>query len=358
MVTRQVLRSDLAIPPGEYLVEVLEDLEMSQADLARRMGRPSQAINEIVHGKKAITPETAIQLEKVTGVPAHVWTGLEEEYRLILAQEEEEEFLKREAELVDVELYRSMAKLGWVSAARRPVDKARVLCNYFGVASLAYLGDAKLSGYAFRIADREGASSLALAAWLRRAELSARSIETEPYDATGFMRALTDLRAYTLLPPGDWQRALRERLATVGVALVVQPHLPKTFANGATFWTSPDKAVVVLSLRGAWADIFWFTLFHELGHVKLHGKRDPHVSIDRADDPVEVEANRFARDTLIPSSEFEEFLLGGDYSERTVEIFSERVGIASGVVVGRLQHEKLVPHNRLNHLREKLEFVT
>ena len=253
---------------------------MSQADLARRMGRPSQAINEIAHGKKAITPETAIQLEKVTGVPAHVWTGLEEEYRLILAQEEEEELLKREAELVDVELFRSMARLGWVAAARRPEDKARELCNYFGVASLAFLKDAKLSGHAFRIANREEASSLALAAWLRKAELSARTIRTEPYDATGFMGALTDLRSYSLLPPGGWQSALSERLASVGVALVVQPHLPKTFANGATFWTSPDKVVVVLSLRGAWADILWFTLFHELGHVRLHGKRDPHVPID------------------------------------------------------------------------------
>ena len=330
---------------------------MSQADLARRMGRPSQAINEIAHGKKAITPETAIQLEKVTGVPAHVWTGLEEEYRLILAQEEEEELLKREAELVDVNLFRSMAKLGWVSTARLPVDKARELCNYFGVASLAFLRDAKHSGYAFRVANREGASSLALAAWLRKAELSARSIETEPYDASGFMRALTDLRSFTLLPPSDWQSALRERLASVGVALVVQPHLPKTFANGATFWTSPEKAVVVLSLRGSWADIFWFTLFHELGHVRLHGKREPHVAIDRADDPVELEANRFARDTLIPSSEFQEFLLGGDYSEKAVDAFSKHVGIAPGVVVGRLQHERLVPHNRLNHLRERFELV-
>lgn len=357
MATRQILRSDLAIPPGEYLAEVLEDLGMSQADLARRMGRPSQAINEIAHGKKAITPETAIQLEKVTGVPAHVWTGLEEEYRLILAQEEEEELLKSEAKLVDADLFRSMAKLGWIPAARQSVDKVRELCNFFGVASLSFVKDAKLSGHAFRVANRDGASSLALAAWLRKAELSARSIESDPYDVAGFTRALADLRSYTRLSPAEWQRDLQERLASVGVALIVQPHLPKTFANGATFWLSPDKAVVVLSLRGAWADIFWFTLFHELGHVKLHGKRDPHVSIDRADDPIELEANQFARDTLIPRPDYEEFLLAGDFSERAIEAFGQHVGVAAGVVVGRLQHERLVPHNRLNHLRDRFEFV-
>jgi HTH-type transcriptional regulator / antitoxin HigA len=87
MMTKQNPTSDLAIAPGEYLVEVLENLHMTQADLARRMGRPIQAINEIIKGSKAITPDTALQLEKVTDVPAHLWMNLEEEYRLTLARQ-------------------------------------------------------------------------------------------------------------------------------------------------------------------------------------------------------------------------------------------------------------------------------
>ena len=83
----QSIMSDLAIPPGEYLEEVLEELGLNQAEVARRMGRPPQAVNEIIKGEKAITPETSIQLEKVLGVPAYIWVGLEAEYRLIRASQ-------------------------------------------------------------------------------------------------------------------------------------------------------------------------------------------------------------------------------------------------------------------------------
>src|SRR5680860_716915 len=146
MVTKRGLHSDLAIPPGEYLVEVIEELGITQAEVARRMGRPIQAINEIALGKKAITSETALQLEKVTGVPAHIWTGLENEYRLVLARNEDEERLRVDATQVDPETFRAMSKLGWVPASRRANEKARELCRFFGVASLAYVKDAKLAG--------------------------------------------------------------------------------------------------------------------------------------------------------------------------------------------------------------------
>ena len=77
---------DVAIPPGETLAETLETLKMSQAELARRAKRPVQAINEIVRGKKEITAETALALEAVLGVPAHVWMRLESDYRLTAAR--------------------------------------------------------------------------------------------------------------------------------------------------------------------------------------------------------------------------------------------------------------------------------
>ena len=80
------LHSDMPIPPGEFLREHLEETGMSQAELARRLGRPRQAVNEIIRGKKAITAETALQLERVLSTPAHIWLGLEQEYRLVLAR--------------------------------------------------------------------------------------------------------------------------------------------------------------------------------------------------------------------------------------------------------------------------------
>jgi HTH-type transcriptional regulator/antitoxin HigA len=73
----QDIYSDLAIPPGEYLEEVIAELGMSKDELSKRLNRPAPKLSAIFKGQKAITPDTALQLEKVVGVPAHIWNGLE-----------------------------------------------------------------------------------------------------------------------------------------------------------------------------------------------------------------------------------------------------------------------------------------
>ena len=82
--------SDLPIPPGEVLAEELEERGMTQKELATRMRRPAQAINEIVRGKKAVTPQTALGLERALGIDASFWMNLETTYRLTLARNKEE----------------------------------------------------------------------------------------------------------------------------------------------------------------------------------------------------------------------------------------------------------------------------
>lgn len=78
-MTNKIIHSDLAIAPGEFLEEVIDDLGMTKDEFAVRMNRPAAKLSQIFSGNKAITPDTALQIEKVTGVPAHIWTGLESE---------------------------------------------------------------------------------------------------------------------------------------------------------------------------------------------------------------------------------------------------------------------------------------
>ena len=86
MATRTDAYPDVAIPPGEYLAEEIEAREISQKELARRMGRPVNPINEIINGKKAITADTALQLEAVMPeIPARFWLNLETDYQLTKA---------------------------------------------------------------------------------------------------------------------------------------------------------------------------------------------------------------------------------------------------------------------------------
>ena len=86
MTTNQSIQTDAVIPPGEHLDETLEALGMTQKALAEAMGRPPQMVSELIRGKKELTAETALDLERVLGIPAYLWVALEGSYRLALAR--------------------------------------------------------------------------------------------------------------------------------------------------------------------------------------------------------------------------------------------------------------------------------
>lgn len=357
MATETQVHSDLALPPGEYLTEVLDDCGLSQAELARRMGRPAQMVTEIVKGEKAITPETALQLEQVVRVPAHIWTGLEAEYQLVRARQEEEATVKEEAQLAERFPYASLAKLGVVIKTPKRVQKVRELRKFFGVASLHNLEDVHAFAPAFRQATGATASPEAVAAWLRVGALRAREITTEPYDARGLRAALPELRVLTREQPAVFQLRVKEVLASHGVAFVLLPHLPKTYVHGATFWITSTKAVLMMTIRGKWADIFWFSLFHELGHIMLHGKRDTFIEdSDPNADRVEEEADRFARDTLIPPREYQCFIEQERFDTASIQWFGDHIQIAPGIVTGRLQYDGHLAFNQ-HVCRERYHWV-
>jgi HTH-type transcriptional regulator/antitoxin HigA len=339
--------SDLPIPPGEYLAEVISELGMNQAELAQRMGRPVQAISEIMSGGKAIVPETALQLERVTNVPAHIWTGLESQYRLLLARHQDEKHIEGQVALVADFPYKELAKLGWVGETRKVIERVRELCRFFGVDSLEQVRAVDDYAPAFR-AGAGRASGNALAAWLRMATLQAMQIETAPLDRRQLQTSIPELRKLTLAEPGIFQPALKKLLASLGIALVIQPHLPKTYVHGATYWLTPEKAVIVMTIRGKWADVFWFSFFHELAHVLKHGKRetfleDGKLKQERA--ALEAEANAFAAEALIPSSNLAEFLATANLSAGAIREFAEHIEVAPGIVTGRLRHEGMLAPN-------------
>ena len=160
----------------------------------------------------------------------------------------------------------------------------------------------------------------------------------------------------TLQSPEDFQKNLHHLLSDCGVALVLCPHLPGTYAHGATFWLGRDKAVVMMTLRYRWADVFWFSLFHELGHILLHG-RQAVILEDDDGEPVlkglEEEANRFAADTLIQPGVYKAFLKAGRFFAEDIERFAKQVSIPPGIVVGRLQKESHIKSSWQNGLRRR-----
>jgi len=364
MATNRELHSDLPIPPGEYLEEVLEELGMSKAELARRMGRPATKISAIFKGEKAITPETAMQLEKVVGVPANIWLGMESEYRLALARQAEEAQIAEEVKLLTPFCYSDLAKHGVVQKLSSRREKVLELQRFFGVASLLNVSPKGVLRYqpAFRVGKAGAAATKphAVASWLRMGEVLASRIDCDPFDPTKLAEALNEIRAMTLQHPQEFQQTLHGRLAQCGVALVIVPHFSGTKAHGATFWLSEEKAVLMLTIRFKWADIFWFSLFHELGHILLHGRKAVIIEDGSFSDEQgarEAEADVFARDTLISPADYRRFVKAADFYPKAIAAYAREIGIDAGILVGRLHHDGLLPHQWGNRLRTKYQWI-
>jgi HTH-type transcriptional regulator/antitoxin HigA len=357
-------QSDLAIHPGEYLDEILEDIGMSQAELSNRIGRPKQAINEIIKGKKSITSTTALELEDVLGVPSHIWLGLESEYQIVLARAEELKQMEEETKLLPNFPYADLVKLGFVKATRKAVEKVDELKSFFGVARLGQIAHVRDYEPAFRVANHKEVSHEAIATWMQAGRIKAKAIDTAQFDKKRLKELLPEIKnMMNLKEISESIDALRSMLASCGVAFVVLPHFKKTKVHGATFTIdSENKAVILMTIRGSYSDIFWFSLFHELGHVVLHNKREVFLE-DGYNNPKlekqEEEANQFAKDFLIPPNKFKKFIENGDLSKSAVNSFAKELGIKPSIVVGRLIHEKIIDYKNyeLNSLRDKYKWA-
>ncbi|MFV2073095.1 MAG: HigA family addiction module antitoxin, partial [Thermoanaerobaculales bacterium] len=269
---------DFVSLPGDTLQEVLDERGISQANLAERTGRPKKTINEIVQGKAAITPETALQLERVLGIPAAFWNNLERNYRENLARIEERERLLSHVGWLGRVPYRAMINKGWITKCPDKVEQLREVLNFFGVASPnrwdEVIGE---PAAAFRVSAAFEIDKGALTAWLRKGEIEAQRVQCRPFDKDAFRQVLNEARSITKRPLNEVFPVLQASCASAGVAVVVVQELPKTRANGATQWLSKDKALIQLSIRYKREDVLWFTFFHEAGHILLHGKRQVFV---------------------------------------------------------------------------------
>ncbi len=146
-------------------------------------------------------------------------------------------------------------------------------------------------------------------------------------------------------------------LGRCGVRYVAMPHFPKTYTQGATFWMRPNGPVVLMGYRGRWADMFWFSLFHEIGHILLHGKKtfiDDQEGRGAESSRYETEADWFAAEALVPKRQLGSFVRRADFGQSAIESFARQVGVSQGIIVGRLQREGLIGRNSaLNRLRER-----
>lgn len=345
-------RSFIATPPGATIKEQLHDRGMSQKEFAARMDMSEKHISKLINGSVHLTPETAVRLEMVLGVPAKFWNNLEAIYREKIIKAEAENAMDADVEIAKQFPYSEMAKFGWVPETRDAREKVVYLRKYFEVVELSLLGNEQITRIACRRLAITEKSDLALMAWAQEAKIKARNVQTAAINIKGLIAAMPEMRKMTLLKPKEFCPKIKKCLADCGIALVFLPHLKGSFLQGASFQDS-NKIVVGLTARGKDADKFWFSLFHEFAHIALG-----HVGqLNGTSDADEKAADQWSSDTLITSGDFERFRREKDYSERSVLRFAKAQGIAPGIVVGRMQLEGMIKYSMLNNLKEKYEIA-
>lgn len=351
---------DYATPPGETLEEILQERDMTQTDFAQRVGLSLKVINEIVHGKAPITHDTAHRFERVLGVPASFWNKREMRYREILARIKEEVFLSKCVEWVEKFNIKKMIEYDYIEPETDKKKLVKSLLSFFSIASpdewdviLANVDIARRSA-------KTKCDEYALSAWLRRGQILASKVECNPYSKEVLKSLVPKMRELTLSRVEHFKNELQRLGAEAGVAIVFVPELPKMGTYGATYWLSSTKPVVQLSLFRKMNDILWFTFFHEIAHIlKEHTKSKTIIEYkDKDKNQIEIQADNFAADILIPKKDYRAFIETGDFSEHAITNFASKLNIASGVIVGRLQYDGHVPwRSKLNSLKERFEWV-
>ena len=340
--------------PGEHLAEYIELNGWSQAEFARLAGVTPKLVSTILNKSNPVTPETAIKLERVLGVKAYVWTNLQANWDLHLAQTQEAEKAK--------------AARNWLS--QFPLSEIRGRCGLPEGASLSDLLNttltmlgigspealhSKLDSLAVhhRRALNQEVSELHVLTWLMLGERQAQGVELPPFDETRFKAALDRIRTLTVMKPEDFEPVMKEECRLAGVALVFEKPIKKTCLYGSARWMSSERAIIQMSLRMKSNDHFWWTFFHEAGHLLLHKGKNFADDQNARGDGLEDEADRFAERMLVNPAEFSRFVASKPRSKAEVVEFAGKVGIHPGIVVGMLQHRRVISYNYMNDLKAR-----
>lgn len=346
--------------PGITLSEKLKEMGMSVKEFAVRTSKPEKTIFAVIGGKSSVTSDMAVAFESVTKIPAHFWLNIQRGYDEYIARLKREEQLSSAYEWARSFPLTKMMEFGWIPIVRTVEEKVKILLSFFQVSTEKAWEDYYLNQQlkvAFRISLNNTKEPHAISAWLRQGEIQAAEMCVNEFSEKALREAIPVMKELCARQPADFAHALQEECAKVGVKLVYTPYLPKAPINGSTRWIN-DVPCIQMTGRHKRNDVFWFTFFHELGHILLHGKKDIFLEdIEYADKQKEKEeeADVFSSRILLSQAEENEITRNGNFSDAAIRKYAEKFNVHPGIIVGRLQHKKYISFTTLSNLIEKIE---
>lgn len=355
---------EIAFHPGETLKEILDERGMTNKELALRSNKPEKTISKVVNGTSALTPDMAIAFETVLGLPTQFWMNLQRDYEETKARQTHLKNCQESKEWARQFPYSKMAELKWVPKTSKAEEKAHHLLHFFEVTTETAWEKSYVDG-GLRVAARldlaHNAKKHAITAWLRKGELLARDVALPKFSKAHLKKIIPELRSIMIQGRSGFFNELQAICAKAGVYVILVPSLPSATIQGCSRWIN-DMPVIQMSERYKKYDRFWFTFFHEIAHIMLHGStyvslEMNHYEVDA--EPKEKEANDWAGEQLFSNEDLER-LKQMDYSNpRVIKEYAKEIKTHPSIIVGRLQREKLISYQNhlLNALHVHLELV-
>jgi HTH-type transcriptional regulator / antitoxin HigA len=349
---------DYVIHPGEILEETLQARGIGKSELALRSGLTTKTISQIVNGKAPITPETAVRLERILDVKATIWLKLDADNRLFIQKQQEKKLLEKKFTWIQSFPIRELIARRLLPKTKEKSVLVSSLLDFFNVGTIdAWEKQYSKMAIQFRKTGKNKPNSGAIAAWLKIGESKAKEIAVSVFNKSLFEKTLTKIRPLTIEAPEKFEPEMIKLCAESGVAVVLVKEFPGTGISGATYWLGKNKVILMLSLRYKSDDHFWFTFFHEAGHILLHSESSLIVDGNELSGcQVEDEANAFAADFLIPKNAYCNFIMNNPrIDDIAIRRFAEMERIAPGIIVGRMQKEGRLKFSWRNNLKRRFE---
>ena len=341
---------DLIIHPGETIRDILVERGISQAELAARTGVTPAYVCNVISGKKDISAKFAFALEYALGISKSFWINLQANYDAELLEACESETITDEERLARnslKDIVKYLRECGKMPLREAVDDSILSLRKAIQMSNIANLKGIVPKG-AFRMSSRSNVDPYVMGAWIRLCQIAGEKHNvTTKFEIEKIDELVAKAKIIMCSAGESIQNSLTELFAEYGIDFSIVKNFQGAPVQGFISKKNDGTYQMVLTIRGSYADIFWFSLFHELGHI-VNG--DVNNSLNFIDydgnSDIEASANDFARTRLIDPSAYDEFVSSADFSLRAIKSFADSQQIRPYIVIGRLQREKRLEYNR------------
>lgn len=348
----------IAFHPGYYIKEIIEESGLSQKDFAKRLDTTPKNLSILVRGEQSLSIDIAMKLSRMLGTSVDYWLNLQKSYDALIAEFELSKELEQERRIFKYFQYTYFREnFGLPDLPRKINEQIKCLREFLNVASLSVFTKQNMA-VSFRSAseDMKEANTARANAMVQIAINQALKIEAPKFDKKKFEKAV-DYALTLTTQHGDFYPLIRKAFEDAGVIFVILPNLPGSGINGATKKIG-QNVMLMVNDRRFYSDTFWFTLFHEIGHI-ING--DYGITFENEHAGQEDAADKYAEDKLIPPGEYEAFVRMNEFSENAIRRFAERIDRDPGIVLGRLQNDQIVPFTNValsKALKHKYKVIT